>query len=156
MKKTLILLMTTVFLACQADQQKKVATKVNPVVENQGAMQTVAPRKATVVSRDSLRPQMRRSTYIQDKSRPKTKIASNFPYDIDLKTADGKIVKSNDVFEQGKPTVLLFWLTTCFPCSVEMAAIEQKYRDWQKEADFQLVALSTDFEKNYPKFVSRV
>jgi len=92
-----------------------------------------------------------------NRSRPKNKVDANFPYDIDLKTVDGSLLKSNEVLKSNdKPTILLFWLTTCYPCSLEMAAIQRKYENWQKEADFELVAISTDFEKNYPKFVQRV
>jgi len=66
-------------------------------------------------------------------------------------------LNTEDVLKKnGKPTVLLFWLTTCAPCAMEMKAINEKYEDWKKETDFNLVAISTDFSKNYPNFVKRV
>ncbi len=157
MKKTLFIIISLACFACQSPQKEKNIAKVNPPAKSQGAMQSIAPKRVSqkMVS-DSIRPPAN-SRFVMDKSRQKTQINSQFPYDIDLKTADGKIVNSSEVLKgNGKPTILLFWLTTCFPCSLEMAAIQKKYKDWQKEADFQLFALSTDFQKNYPKFVKRV
>ena len=86
--------------------------------------------------------------YYMEKARPKDKINSTFPYDIPLKTPDGDSLTSSSVFEKGKPTVFLFWLTTCFPCKMEMEAIASKMEGWKKEADFNVYAISTDFEHN--------
>jgi len=96
------------------------------------------------------------SQYIKVTSRPKDQIEAKFPFDIDLKQADGNVVKSDAVLQKGKPTIVLFWLTTCGPCRMEMNAIKGKYERWQEEADFNLVAISTDYQKNYPAFVKRV
>jgi len=98
-----------------------------------------------------------RMNYVVETARPKNEIKQTFPYDIDLKTADGTVVNSSEALRaNGKPTVLLFWLTTCVPCRYEMKAIAEKYDQWQSEADFNLVAISTDFQKNYDAFVRRV
>lgn len=87
----------------------------------------------------------------------KAKVEADFPYDIDLKTIEGKIINTKNILKQnGKPTVLLFWLTTCYPCRKELKAIKAVYEDWQKEEDFNFIAVSTDFEKNYGAFVQRV
>ncbi|MEM6316598.1 MAG: TlpA disulfide reductase family protein [Bacteroidota bacterium] len=84
-------------------------------------------------------------------------ISTDYPYSIDLKTADGKVVNSADVLKKnGKPSVVMFWLTTCYPCGLELNAIKAKFPQWQEEADFNLYAISTDFPKNAEKFVSRV
>lgn len=84
-------------------------------------------------------------------------IATDYPYNIDLKTADGKILNSSEVLKQNdKPSIVLFWLTTCYPCGLELNAIKGKFPEWQKEADFNLYAISTDFPKNEEKFVKRV
>ena len=102
-------------------------------------------------------PTQNRNNYFMDKARHESQINKVFPYDIALKTAEGKVLRSDEVLRKNdKPTILLFWLTTCPPCAREMQAISEKYADWQKEADFNLIAISTDFSKNYPNFVKRV
>lgn len=111
--------------------------------------QTVAQN----ISTDSLKPR----SYILETARPKNQIKQQFPYDIDLKLANGEITNSAEVLaSKGKPTILLFWLTTCYPCRIEMEAIKKVYPSWKKEADFNLVAISTDFPKNYGSFVKLV
>ena len=67
-----------------------------------------------------------------------------------------EVNSENILAENGKPTVLLFWLTTCYPCRMELSAIKKVYPQWKKEADFNFVVISTDFQKNYVNFVTRV
>ena len=99
----------------------------------------------------------RRSNVIVSTARPKNKINSNFPFDISMTNAKKEIFNSEkSLANNGKPTVVLFWLTTCYPCRMEMNAIKEVYPDWKKEADFNLVAISTDFKKNYKNFITRV
>lgn len=99
----------------------------------------------------------REPTYIMDTARPATEINAVYPYDIQLKQADGQLVSSDQVLPtNGKPTVLLFWLTTCFPCRMELEALRKAVPGWREETDFNLVAISTDFAKNFPAFVERV
>lgn len=64
-------------------------------------------------------------------------------------------VTADKVLKTGKPTVLAFWLTTCGPCQMELAAYAKQYADWQKEMDFQLFAISTDFRKNFRRIAVR-
>lgn len=94
--------------------------------------------------------------YIVLKTRPKAEMQLDYPYDIELLDAAGDTLRSDRVFATGKPTVLLFWLTTCIPCGYEMQAIQEKFADWQAQADFNFYAISTDFQKNYPAFQKRV
>lgn len=90
-------------------------------------------------------------------ARPADEIQQNYPYDIKLRNADGEMLNSASVFEKnGKPTVLMFWLTTCVPCRHEMAAVSSKLEGWRKEADFNIYAISIDFPHNYEQFVKRV
>ena len=90
-------------------------------------------------------------------SRPAAKIKQEFPYDIALKTEAGDSLNTAGVFVQnGKPTVLAFWLTTCVPCLYELKAVSQKYEGWKKEAGFNYYAISIDFPKNYGHFAKRV
>lgn len=84
-------------------------------------------------------------------------IKTDYPYNIDMKTPDGEVINSSKVFKQnGKPSVVMFWLTTCYPCGLELAAITKKFPQWQEEADFNLYAISTDWPKNAAKFSKRV
>ena len=93
----------------------------------------------------------------RETARLEDKIQKTFSYDIKLKNADGKEFVSSSLFKQnGKPTVLLFWLTTCGPCKMEMEAIKNKYESWSKESKFNFFAISTDWSHNTEKFVERV
>lgn len=90
-------------------------------------------------------------------TRPVEKMKTEFPFDIDLKDALGKVVNSAQLFGQRKkPLVLIFWLTTCGPCKMELTAIAQKYQGWKQEKDFDLYAISTDFSSRAEQFFARV
>lgn len=96
------------------------------------------------------------SRYVE-RARPVEEIRQNYPYDITLRNADGEVFNSADVFKSnGKPTILMFWLTTCVPCRHELAAISSRFEGWQAEAEFNLYAISIDFPHNYEQFVKRV
>jgi cytochrome c biogenesis protein CcmG, thiol:disulfide interchange protein DsbE len=77
-------------------------------------------------------------------------IDSIFPFDISLRTLDSTLVNSKDVMKlNDKPTVIAFWLTTCFPCLIELDAYVKAYEGWQKEMPFNLVSISTDFPERF-------
>ncbi len=82
--------------------------------------------------------------------------ASPFPFNISLIKPDSSAVNSAAVLKTGKPTVLAFWLTTCPPCHLELAAYTKNYAEWQKEADFNLVAISMDFPERFAKVQAMV
>lgn len=118
------------------------------------AVSTSAPIKKYVP--DTTKPR-KRSYVMTDPARPIGEMNTTFPFDIALKDAAGKMHNSSSILKKnGKPTVVLFWLTTCFPCRVEMKAIQKEIDTWKAETDFNIVAISTDFEKNYDSFVKRV
>ncbi len=95
--------------------------------------------------------------YVQETSRPENKIEKQFPFDIALKDADGKDYVSTKVLQKnGKPSIVMFWLTTCGPCRMELEAIKGKYATWEKEAKFNFFAISTDWSENANKFAERV
>lgn len=166
MYKIFILLLTISIFSCgQADSTDVVkATASNPstqkIANNVINNDAVKKAKAEAIikkhfKRDTTKKPVRNRMMSQ--SRAKNDIVATYPFDIDLKDAKGKVHKSNDILKKnGKPTVVLFWLTTCYPCKIEMAAIQKEYEGWQKEADFNLVAISTDFSKNYPAFTKMV
>jgi thiol-disulfide isomerase/thioredoxin len=80
--------------------------------------------------------------------------SNDFPFNIPLLTPDSTSVNTNDLLKKDKPTVLAFWLTTCMPCHAELASYAQHFADWQKEADFRLLAISIDFPERFPKVKS--
>lgn len=95
--------------------------------------------------------------YYKSTARRARDIDTIYPYDIPVMDAAGKELLTSKAFaKNGKPTVLLFWLTTCVPCRYEMAAIQKKYEMWQEEADFNLYAISTDWPKNHERFYETV
>ncbi|MFZ4542864.1 MAG: TlpA family protein disulfide reductase [Saprospiraceae bacterium] len=94
--------------------------------------------------------------YYVSGARQKNKIKPDFPFDIQLKSPEGKLINSADLFKKHKePTVLLFWLTTCYPCRLEIAEIQKKYEQWKKEERFRLVLISYDFPQNFANFTKR-
>jgi cytochrome c biogenesis protein CcmG, thiol:disulfide interchange protein DsbE len=96
--------------------------------------------------------------YFTETSRQAELIQKTFPFDIDLRDTAGIVKNSNILLKNatGKPTILLFWLTTCFPCRMELEAINNAYPTWKKEVDFRMIAISTDFSDRYPQFIERV
>ncbi len=96
-------------------------------------------------------------SYYKDTGRQTAEINSQYPYDIAILNTSNDTLNSANVFEEnGRPTILLFWLTTCAPCRLELTAISKKYESWQQEADFNMYAVSLDWPKNAEQFVSRV
>ncbi len=161
MKNIVCLFLLTLLFGCQSDRN---SSSVSSEKVTATAKSASVPTGAKVVSqpvktsRDTLKkPTSIRPRYAVNRSRPASEIKGVYPYDIELKNADSKTIKSDKILaDNDKPTVFLFWLTTCLPCSMEMKAIKEKYADWQKEADFNFYAISTDFEKNFPKFIQKV
>jgi len=132
----------------QSAEKSPVTVKVKQPTSNSGNLTVAKPVVKNEVHNNSMSVTMHKAP---------EKVMDNFPFDVDLKTADGKIVNSSDVLKKnGKPTVLLFWLTTCRPCHMKMDAIKPLYPEWKEEADFNVVAISGDFPQNYPKFVKQV
>jgi cytochrome c biogenesis protein CcmG, thiol:disulfide interchange protein DsbE len=85
------------------------------------------------------------------------KVNRVFPYDIVIRDTAQRMYKSSDVLKTAdKPLVMMFWMTTCGPCRIELETIKTNYEAWQKETPFRLIAMSTDFENNFNNFTSRV
>jgi len=74
-----------------------------------------------------------------------------FPFNIALLRTDSTTVSTNSILKKDKPTVLAFWLTTCSPCHAELASYSKNFADWQKQADFRLLAVSIDFPERFPQ-----
>lgn len=141
--------------SCANSQEEKAAETTKQAVATPVQQAPKATPKQTPLT-DEQKKKLPRN-YIVENTRQAKDINATYPYDIDLKLADGKIIKSSDILkDNGKPTVLMFWLTTCVPCRYEMKAVQEKYEGWQAEEDFNLYAISTDFAKNYESFVRMV
>lgn len=143
-----ILVIISLLFCCVACNNAQ--TQTNEVKE---PVQQAATKVNTATPQET----KKKSNVIISTARSKSQMVQDFPFDIDLKTAEGKIVNSADVLKSnGKPTIVLFWLTTCIPCRFELEAIKKIYADYAKDGDFNMVAISTDFQKNYGRFVERV
>lgn len=82
------------------------------------------------------------------------KVDTIFPYNIPLVDIDStKDMNSKMVLavpkKKQKPTVIAFWLTTCMPCHRELATYTANYEEWQKKANFRMVAISIDFPHRF-------
>ncbi|MEM8528288.1 MAG: TlpA disulfide reductase family protein [Bacteroidota bacterium] len=87
----------------------------------------------------------------------KIDVDQNYPYDMELLTLSGDTVNSSKVLkDNGKLTILLFWMTSCVPCQFELDNIHKKYADWKKEADFNLYAISIELPKYANRFAPYV
>ncbi len=73
----------------------------------------------------------------------------DFPFNITLLKTDSSAVNTSQLLKKDKPTVLAFWLTTCMPCQAELTSYAKNFADWQKEADFRLLAVSIDFPERF-------
>jgi peroxiredoxin len=97
----------------------------------------------------SLNVSVAQTMYSVSTARDKSLMKLDFPYDITFKTMDKTTTTSDKAFRtNGKPLIVMFWLTTCFPCRMELQAIKEKYPTWKKETDFELLAVSYDFPRN--------
>ena len=152
----IILLFLSFFLLIGCNSEEPQSTKIAKAkVASKSATQKIVPKQVTrnQINLDSIGPFKKSQHVITSTSRQKKDIVQQFPHDIALKTKDGKTLNSKEILKpNGKPVVLLFWLTTCFPCMVEMKAIQKEFPNWKEKVDFDLYAISTDFEKNYEKF----
>ncbi len=70
---------------------------------------------------------------------------------IEVKDIDGNAVNVQSVLDDGVPVILSFWYTTCKPCLQELGAVNDAYVDWIEEADFKVVAVSTDDSRSSAK-----
>ncbi len=146
----LTLLFVLTIWQCQPTASAEVSDGQNQI----GSTTNQTKEKLATIVKDSL---PSRSTQMMSRSRKKEEISTKYPFDIPLEDVNKKVVASNELIpNNGKPTLVLFWLTTCYPCRLEMKAIKEKYAGWQKEKDFNVVAISTDWDKNFGAFVKQV
>lgn len=63
---------------------------------------------------------------------------------VTVENFKGEAVNTQSLLQEGTPMIVSFWSTTCKPCIMELDAIYDALPDWQEEAEFNVVAVSTD------------
>lgn len=64
---------------------------------------------------------------------------------ISLKSDENKSFNiKSDFNEKDKIYVFTFWATWCAPCLNELDAIKEHYKDWTKEINMEVIAVSID------------
>ena len=63
---------------------------------------------------------------------------------VTVENAKGESFDTSLLLEEGTPMILSFWSTSCKPCIRELDAVYDSMPDWLEEADFRVVAVSTD------------
>lgn len=83
---------------------------------------------------------------------------TNFPFDVKLTSPDSTRITSslNVLNNQHKATLLVFWLTTCFPCATELETYAQHYEVWQEKYDLKIIAISLDFPDRFRQIEQRL
>ena len=71
--------------------------------------------------------------------------------DLSIKNLDGKSVNVRSLAQTGKVTLINFWATWCAPCQKELNNLSKTYETWQKDYNFDLVAVSIDNSQGLPK-----
>ena len=63
---------------------------------------------------------------------------------VTVENAKGETFNTKVLLEEGTPMIVSFWSTSCKPCIRELDAVYDALPDWQEEASFRVVAVSTD------------
>ncbi|MBI2967213.1 MAG: TlpA family protein disulfide reductase [Bacteroidetes bacterium] len=75
---------------------------------------------------------------------------------VNVKTTDGKTIKTEKFRNNGKLVFLCFWATWCGPCKKELNALSEVYDDWIKETGVKIIAVSIDDSRSSSKVPSIV
>lgn len=70
--------------------------------------------------------------------------------DVMVENMDGEQVNIRSVVT-GKPAIISFWGVTCKPCINELNALNDAMEDWLAEVDFDIIAVSVDDSRFFPK-----
>ena len=63
---------------------------------------------------------------------------------VKVEDGKGKAFNTSELVDGKTPMIISFWAVTCKPCIRELDAIAELYPDWIEEANFRVVAVSTD------------
>lgn len=82
---------------------------------------------------------------------------TTFPFNVTLVSPDSTVTTtSKTLLRKGEVTVLTFWLTTCYPCQIELDVYTRNYPVWKEQVDFRLIAISTDFPDRFRLIDKRI
>lgn len=73
-----------------------------------------------------------------------------------LKTLDGKNVNSSSFSNDGKPIILVFWISFHKNPTWELDAIAEKHNEWKNETGVKLIAVAEDDSKTSSQVVAKV
>jgi peroxiredoxin len=76
--------------------------------------------------------------------------------DTEVKSLDGKTVKTNTWHNKGKPMVISFWATWCKPCKKELDAIQAGYAELKAKTGVKVVAVSIDDARSAAKVLTDI
>ena len=63
---------------------------------------------------------------------------------VTVEDSKGESFNTKELLKEGTPMIISFWSTSCKPCIRELDAAYDALPDWLEEADFRVVAVSTD------------
>ena len=63
---------------------------------------------------------------------------------VTVENSKGESFDTRSLLDEGTPMIVSFWSTSCKPCIRELDAIYDALPDWLEEAEFRVVAVSTD------------
>ncbi len=63
---------------------------------------------------------------------------------VTIENFKGESFDTASLLDEGTPMIISFWSTSCKPCIRELDAVYDAMPDWLEEADFRVVAVSTD------------
>jgi len=75
---------------------------------------------------------------------------------VSLKDIEGKSVNTSKLNNNGKPFIISFFALWCKPCLRELNAINEVYKEWQKETGVKIIAISIDEGQNADKVAPAV
>ncbi|MBX2844649.1 MAG: redoxin domain-containing protein, partial [Saprospiraceae bacterium] len=77
--------------------------------------------------------------------------AQEAAFDVAVKNAAGEVVNFQDMVQDGRPKVVVFWATFCAGCKLEMKAINFFDQKWNDEFGADVLAISIDAPGNFEK-----
>ena len=70
---------------------------------------------------------------------------------VEVETIDGKLAKTGDFNNNGKPYVICLWATWSKPSMLMLINIHDVYEEWREETGVKIITVSMDDARNKPK-----